>query len=600
MPIVAMPDGAHVSFPDEMPPDQIRSLILQKFPDAGTQPNVGADMAKSAGIGAVEGAIGSAGMPGDIGSMVSGGVSKLGDAAGVNPTTVDTFKQAMATALSRNPFTAPFAEGPTSAQIQGGIEKATGPFYQPQTTAGKYARTVGQFLPAAIGGPESFATKLATRVAAPAIGSEAAGEATEGTALEPYARLGGALVGAGIPAAMSRVISPSTIRAVDRPAVDTLANEGVQITAGQKSGSKVLQYLESELGDSLGAGNKATAANERTLEQFTGAAFRRAGIDGVTRSSPELMDSAFKANGNAFDSIAERNPSIPIPGFDTAAAKIVDEFKSATNADTAPALEGFINKISSSAPEFPPEKMPLINQLRQQGISDADIAKTVGAPTATKSGVISGDAYQNIQSQIARAARNATDPNVKLSLFDLRSALDNSAQAGLRQIGNASDADAWMAARRQYKDLLVLERAMSKTTETAAKGLITPTALAEADRAIAGRRNFVTGRSTFSDLAQAGNAKMKPLPQSGTSPRLAARLLPSLIGAGMGAGLGDITGTIGGLAAPIMLGKAIMSRPVQAYLANQVAVPLRQVPLSRKLLASGIFASAPQRIDQGR
>jgi hypothetical protein len=34
MPIVQMPDGAHVQFPDNMPPDQIRSLILQKFPDA--------------------------------------------------------------------------------------------------------------------------------------------------------------------------------------------------------------------------------------------------------------------------------------------------------------------------------------------------------------------------------------------------------------------------------------------------------------------------------------------------------------------------------------------------------------------------------------
>jgi hypothetical protein len=30
-----MPDGAHVQFPDNMPPDQIRSLILQKFPNAG-------------------------------------------------------------------------------------------------------------------------------------------------------------------------------------------------------------------------------------------------------------------------------------------------------------------------------------------------------------------------------------------------------------------------------------------------------------------------------------------------------------------------------------------------------------------------------------
>lgn len=37
MPVVAMPDGTQVSFPDEMPAEQIRGLISQKFPDAMTQ-----------------------------------------------------------------------------------------------------------------------------------------------------------------------------------------------------------------------------------------------------------------------------------------------------------------------------------------------------------------------------------------------------------------------------------------------------------------------------------------------------------------------------------------------------------------------------------
>jgi hypothetical protein len=36
MPIVAMPDGVQVEFPDDMPKEQIRSLILQKFPDAAS------------------------------------------------------------------------------------------------------------------------------------------------------------------------------------------------------------------------------------------------------------------------------------------------------------------------------------------------------------------------------------------------------------------------------------------------------------------------------------------------------------------------------------------------------------------------------------
>lgn len=37
MPLVRMPDGVDVSFPDDMPADQIRSMIQQKFPDAAAQ-----------------------------------------------------------------------------------------------------------------------------------------------------------------------------------------------------------------------------------------------------------------------------------------------------------------------------------------------------------------------------------------------------------------------------------------------------------------------------------------------------------------------------------------------------------------------------------
>lgn len=38
MPNVKMPDGVVVAFPDDMPPEQIKSLILKKFPDAGQTP----------------------------------------------------------------------------------------------------------------------------------------------------------------------------------------------------------------------------------------------------------------------------------------------------------------------------------------------------------------------------------------------------------------------------------------------------------------------------------------------------------------------------------------------------------------------------------
>jgi hypothetical protein len=41
MPIVKMPDGTNVSFPDEMPREQIRDMIASKFPEAaGPQPGI--------------------------------------------------------------------------------------------------------------------------------------------------------------------------------------------------------------------------------------------------------------------------------------------------------------------------------------------------------------------------------------------------------------------------------------------------------------------------------------------------------------------------------------------------------------------------------
>src|SRR5690554_5393865 len=37
MPIVKMPDGTQVRFPDDMPREQIRDMIASKFPDAAAQ-----------------------------------------------------------------------------------------------------------------------------------------------------------------------------------------------------------------------------------------------------------------------------------------------------------------------------------------------------------------------------------------------------------------------------------------------------------------------------------------------------------------------------------------------------------------------------------
>jgi len=80
------------------------------------------------------------------------------------------------------------------SMIQKGFESYIKPMLpEAKTTSEKYARTIGQFAPAALA-PGS-AIRRGVNVVLPAVASEAAGQATEGTSAEPVARLVGGLVG---------------------------------------------------------------------------------------------------------------------------------------------------------------------------------------------------------------------------------------------------------------------------------------------------------------------------------------------------------------------------------------------------------------------
>jgi len=64
---------------------------------------------------------------------------------------------------------------------------------QPETTAGKFVRTASEFVPAAVTGGRGSPLRAAGVGATTGAASEGAGQLTEGTAAEPYARIGAAL-----------------------------------------------------------------------------------------------------------------------------------------------------------------------------------------------------------------------------------------------------------------------------------------------------------------------------------------------------------------------------------------------------------------------
>lgn len=186
------------------------------------------DIGRSIPTGLAEGVSAMVGTFGDLRSAGEGAVQWAGDRMGFKgpapkmsaPLPVELVTRAGAKLLSDNTGVDPrftklamalgtpggLMTAPTSKEVLGAATRDK-PLYQPQTKAGKYARTISQFGPA-VATPGSAARRIAN-VLVPGAVSEAAGQLTEGSKIEPYARLAGALAGAGGVAMVGRG-SPDT------------------------------------------------------------------------------------------------------------------------------------------------------------------------------------------------------------------------------------------------------------------------------------------------------------------------------------------------------------------------------------------------------
>lgn len=489
------------------------------------------DMARGGAAGVRQGIESSLGMFGDAANNTEGVARWLAEKFGASPELAGMLGKAS------RAFAGPFAMSPSSADLRSITEPMIGEPYKPQTVPGEYARTVGQFAPAVAAGPGNLPTRLITQVLLPALGSETGGQLTKGTKVEPYARIVGALAGAAAPSLLRRAVTPFPTSPERQQMADVLQKEGIDLTAGQKTGSQRLRYMESELGGLTGE-----RMMESQGEQFTKAALAKAGIN-ANRATPEVMDDAFRTIGQKFDDLAAQT-SVP--------------FDKTLQNDLLNAAMDYQSVAGTPAPVV--ERM--VNR--------------AGELAAQNGGSIGGEAYKNFRSELGRMIKKAS-PETKGALLDIQNAVDDAIQR------NASGPllDSWREARSQYRNMLVLEKAASGAGENTAMGIISPSKLRSAVTQ-QGKRAYVRGQGDFADLARAGEAVMKPLPQSGTAPRTVARNLgiglSTLLGAGGGAAVtstpaGAIAGMLAGAAAPAAAGRAMLSALGRAYLGNQLLGP---------------------------
>jgi hypothetical protein len=541
--VITAPDGRRFRVRGETAEGALAAVRRMAAPAEG--PGVGgtaADMAKAGAAGIARGAAGLVGLPGLLGDLgrkgLEWGMRKgYGAVAGQEPDPrsesgverffagpTDEVRAAMPLE-GRNPLASSVLNDALSSVTGGATD------FRGETTAGKYAGTVGEFLPGAVAFGGMNPGNLARFGVLPGTASEAAGQATEGTAWETPARIAGGLLGTMVPAAVGRAVTPFPASGRRSAMVKRLKDEGVDVSAGQATGSRGLKNIESELAPDA-------AIFERQAEQFTSAALRKAGVR-ANRATPDVVDEAFEKIGRRFDDLAAKT-TVPFDGkLQDDLLGIVTDYQ-ATAGTAAPVVERVMNRAAELA----------------------------------KGGRLDGRAYANLRSEIGRMTKMA-DPQARIALREMQMKLDDAVG---RHMTPGDALSAWQRARKEYRNLLTIEDAATRAGESAAMGLISPSALRGA--VIKGnRKGYARGKDELGELARAGESVMRAPPNSGTAARLGARGLPVAIGGGAGSAIGGVPGgaigAIAGLLFPKMMGKAVTSAPVRRYLGNQALRPGR-------------------------
>jgi len=552
---VELPDGSVAEFPDGTPPDAMKAAIAKRFPPQQSAPAIHNVPEFDPGVEGYNPQTGMVEKGGGLWDKAGAFITGANDIPIAGPA-----MKAGVAGISAG-LAAPFSDqsvGDIYSQMRGRQEQVMQD--NPGTAlAGQIAGTALVLRGAGKGKIGSKALGLEGTLPSRVLWSGLSGGTISGadTAVRGGdagdvalsaglgAGIGGAIpaVGAGVKKGVQKVISPFRTSPERTSMAKALEREGVELTAGQKTGSKGLRYAESEIG-----GGKAEGIAERQGEQFTAAVLKRAGVS-ANRASPEVIDDAFSTMGKQFDDLAARNELVPDQKF---------------VADLRSAFNEYGNMVPESA------RAPIV-----QGITN-DIATAV-----QQNGKLSGKVYQSVRSRLEKAARSTKDPELATALRGIREALDTGMERSMYKAGS-KDVGAWRKVRKEYRNMLVVERAATGAGENAALGLISPSALRNATVA-QGRRSYARGQGDFAELARAGEAVMKPLPQSGTAPRLAARSLgamaPSIVGAGAGGAYGAqggggmegaIAGALAGALAPKAIGRLMMTKGGQKYLANQL------------------------------
>jgi hypothetical protein len=392
------------------------------------------------------------------------------------------------------------------------------------------------------------------------IGSETAGQFAKNTPYEPYARAIGGLVG-GV--AGAKAVTPmAPAEGAYRAGVDVLEGAGVPLTAGQRTGSRALQWTESNAVDMPLVGGQA-------------ARIRDASSSGLDRAvTNRIYDRAELTARGVPENVNLPAPQVAVHGPES----LSDNYTRLTQAPfvTNPRFQ---NRMTRAQNEYERLVMPHEQTPHVGATQDNIIDRLVAGQ-----GRMGGDEYQSIRGQIgARQRAPGINPDEQRALTEYKRALDEAYMAGLSPPERAA-----LAANNRRWALM----RQTQPAVTSAGEHLSPLALANAVRARRGAQ-YSARSGDLDELAAAARVVMAPLPNSGTAARLAAQsggggTLGTAIGAVVGGPVGAAIGAGIGAGVPLIAPGLATSRLGQAYLGNR-ALPqnLRDI-IAQTMVQQGV------------
>lgn len=306
-----------------MTPEQEKAIALARARRRREQAQSGAswgdtikDVGASAASGFGRGVADLVGLPGTIGDAINSGLSW---ATGLpelpkSPLSGSTLREGMST-------------------VTGGASD-----YQPQTTAGEYARTIGEFAPGSMAFGGANIPNLLRSGVAPALTSETAGQLTEGSEIEPYARIAGALAGGmaadriGRPAA-AKLPSARDIKA--SAGYDTLKAQMKGATVNRPTYQQIVRDLMTEA-DDFGMTTKLKGEFGGVLRDFT----KRAETNGASLYDLELLRRSLRnVAGDKLDNASQALSARLVDKLDDAVENLSANNIAASGSTGAPVLD---------------------------------------------------------------------------------------------------------------------------------------------------------------------------------------------------------------------------------------------------------------------